>query len=473
MAKQVKRRRGSTAEHDVFTGAVGEITVDTDIKTAVVHDGALAGGYPLAKADLSNADLANKISVAELATTDGIAGHILTTDGSGQISFIAPGGVTPNSVGALELNTDDGLAGTVLTTDGGGTLNFSSVSVGVDELECVDGTAGQVLTTDGNATISFTSIDPSNLTVGGDLTGTVANAQIATDTINVAELNAGAGTSGQVLATNGSGDLYFTTNAGGGGAGGSSSFIENNFVGNNGTTFNLSIAAPTEESILVFLDGVGQPTTAYTLPTTTSIEFSSAPTIGQDIRVLHLGIASEILDNSITGAKLAFGADVEGDMLYYDGTDYRKLGIGTAGQSIATNSSATAPEWTTLEGVPSGIITMWSGAIAAIPSGWVICDGTNSTPDLRDRFVIGAGTTYAVDATGGSTSTAGATLSIAQLAAHTHTYSNNPATSEGGDNAAQSALQSTATTGSTGGGATHTHAGTLPPYYALAYIMKS
>jgi len=53
--------------------------------------------------------------------------------------------------------------------------------------------------------------------------------------------------------------------------------------------------------------------------------------------------------------------------------------------------------------VPIGGIIIWSGAIIDIPSGYQICDGTNGTPDLRDRFVIGAGNSYAVDDTGGST----------------------------------------------------------------------
>ncbi len=407
MAKQVKRRRGSTAEHDVFTGAVGEVTVDTDIQTLVVHDGILAGGYPLAKADLSNADLANKINVAELATTDGAAGHILTTDGNGQISFNVPGGVSPNSVGALELNTADGLAGTVLTTDGGGTLTFASVSVGVDELECIDGTAGQVLTTDGNGTISFTTIDVGTSAVGGDLTGTVSNAQIATDTVSVAELNTVDGTVGQVLTTDGNGTISFTTIDVGGDL--------------TGTVSNASIAV-----------------------------------------------------NSVDGTKIALGSDAEGDVLYYNGTDYTKLAIGTAGQSIVTNSSATAPEWTTLEGVPSGIITMWSGAIVAIPSGWVLCDGMNSTPDLRDRFIVGAGSTYAPAATGGSTSTGSHTLSIAEMPSHTHTaviYGGGKGT--GDDNGPVCVISGGTTSGATGGSGAHSHTGTIPPYYALAYIMKS
>ena len=54
--------------------------------------------------------------------------------------------------------------------------------------------------------------------------------------------------------------------------------------------------------------------------------------------------------------------------------------------------------------VPAGGIIMWSGSIASIPAGYVICDGTNGTPDLRDRFVVGSGSTFAVGNTGGFTS---------------------------------------------------------------------
>jgi hypothetical protein len=54
--------------------------------------------------------------------------------------------------------------------------------------------------------------------------------------------------------------------------------------------------------------------------------------------------------------------------------------------------------------VPAGGIIMWSGSIASIPAGYYICDGQNGTPDLRDRFVVGSGNTYAVGNTGGFTS---------------------------------------------------------------------
>lgn len=114
--------------------------------------------------------------------------------------------------------------------------------------------------------------------------------------------------------------------------------------------------------------------------------------------------------------------------------------------------------------MPSGGIIIWSGAIAAIPSGWYICDGSNSTPDLRAKFVIGANTTtYPVGATGGAT-------------AHSHTVSGTASASPNG-------RPNRTDGGSTQLAADHTHAvtgtaasvanNTLPPYYALAYIRKS
>jgi microcystin-dependent protein len=67
--------------------------------------------------------------------------------------------------------------------------------------------------------------------------------------------------------------------------------------------------------------------------------------------------------------------------------------------------------------LPTGIIVMWSGTLATVPSGWALCDGTNGTPDLMDRFVVGAGSTYAPAATGGTNSV---TLATANLPSHTH-----------------------------------------------------
>lgn len=111
--------------------------------------------------------------------------------------------------------------------------------------------------------------------------------------------------------------------------------------------------------------------------------------------------------------------------------------------------------------VPSGIILIWSGAIGNIPVGWFLCDGNNGTPDLRDSFVVGAGDTYNPDDVGGSTT-------------HNHTF-----TTDGHLHSILGGLSIDANTGFVPQTDVQTDSGTtgnsnnLPPFYSLAYIMKS
>lgn len=147
----------------------------------------------------------------------------------------------------------------------------------------------------------------------------------------------------------------------------------------------------------------------------------------------------------------------------------------------------------TVVSIPSGLISMWSGSIASIPSGWLLCDGTNGTPDLRNRFVVGAGSTYAVNATGGSADAI--VVSHTHTATvtdpgHTHTTTFNGSGlghSQGGggnpltfvpqfNNVTGNYTSASNTTGITVANSTTGSSGTnanLPPYFALAYIMKS
>ena len=159
--------------------------------------------------------------------------------------------------------------------------------------------------------------------------------------------------------------------------------------------------------------------------------------------------------------------------------------------SAGTNTTQVATTaFVITNGVPTGAILLWSGSVASVPSGWNLCDGTNGTPNLRDRFIVGAGSTYAVGSTGGSAD--------AIVVAHTHTATStvtdpghthgldfnanlgydggggNPNTTFGGSVNRQTASNTTGITVAT----TNASAGTsgtnanLPPYYALAYIMK-
>lgn len=154
--------------------------------------------------------------------------------------------------------------------------------------------------------------------------------------------------------------------------------------------------------------------------------------------------------------------------------------------------------------IPRGIITMWSGAVDAVPSGWHLCDGTANTPDLRNRFIVGAGNSYAPGNTGGSQNMSpavtvnpaatgiqiqGHALTINEIPSHTHTLRGAAHIFDHGskNGVTMDVYDQDFTTNATGGNQAHTHGVTdnshahtaqvvsfdnRPPYYALAYIMK-
>jgi hypothetical protein len=122
--------------------------------------------------------------------------------------------------------------------------------------------------------------------------------------------------------------------------------------------------------------------------------------------------------------------------------------------------------------VPQGVIVLWSGAVNAVPTGYAICDGTQGTPDLRDRFVVGAGGAYTKGAIGGSESTG-------MAGAHTHTVNAATASINVTTTKVAAGADVDAITAVTPQGHTHTanlvgdhQHSSLPPYLALAYIMK-
>jgi len=161
--------------------------------------------------------------------------------------------------------------------------------------------------------------------------------------------------------------------------------------------------------------------------------------------------------------------------------------------------------------LPTGIICMWYGSVATIPTGWALCNGSNGTPDLRDKFVIGArqddGTTAKTNVTGALSQTGGTKDAV--IVSHTHTatvvdpghgHPTRVATSAGASSDATGGLMLDATGtvtnfvsftgtptntagqqvggGTTGVSVTNASAGSsgdnqnLPPYYALCYIMR-
>ena len=105
------------------------------------------------------------------------------------------------------------------------------------------------------------------------------------------------------------------------------------------------------------------------------------------------------------------------------------LGNGTSAlQAVAPSTSGNVltsdgTTWTSAQGFVTGMIMLWSGSIASIPSGWALCDGSSGTPDLTDKFVVAAGASYTPNVIYGNLSGNEITLTTANLPAHTHTFS--------------------------------------------------
>jgi len=125
--------------------------------------------------------------------------------------------------------------------------------------------------------------------------------------------------------------------------------------------------------------------------------------------------------------------------------------------------------------VPSRVIVMWSGSLNQIPSGWVLCNGQNGTPNLTNQFVIGAGNRYPVGRTGGQEQV---TLTTQQMPIHNHSNGEfryllksdgNQTMADSNWTVAEPNLAHQGQILNAGGNQPHEN---MPPYYALAFIMK-
>lgn len=202
------------------------------------------------------------------------------------------------------------------------------------------------------------------------------------------------------------------------------------------------------------------------------------------------------LDIEFTNIASAITSKANADSPTFTGTPVAPTAsAGTNTSQIATTAFVLA------NSVPSGLISMWSGSIASIPSGWYLCNGSNGTPDLRNKFIIGADADSSgiakTSITGTATQTGGTKDAIVVSHTHTatstvtdpghkHTYGAwaNTGYIGGGSVTANSVAQSgtidssTVTTGISVSTSISTEgsSGTnqnLPPYYALAFIQKA
>ena len=538
MAKLLKLRRGTTSQHGSFTGAEGEVTIDTTKDTAVVHDGSQVGGRPLAREDMSNvssASIAGQLSADSIATSK-IAPGALPTDVtivSQNITngTIVSGDIDNDTIVNANINSGAAIAGTKISPD------FGSQNI------ATTGTlsSGDITITDATPSIIFNDNDNNPDYQVGNINGeflvkdTTNNAvRVKVNTDGHIDLNGNVDISSGIDVT---GNITVTGTVDGVDVAGLNTAVSGLSSGSSALTNGVTATTQSQGD-----NSTKVATTAYT-DTAVANLVDSSPGALNTLNELAAAInddanfSTTVNNNIATKMPLAggeFTGNVTCENITPDADSSRNLGTNSVrfANVYADNFVGAGNNLTGIEAFVTGMILLWSGAANAIPSGFVLCDGNNSTPDLRDRFVVGAGNSYNVGATGGASTV---TLSTSQIPAHghsgnahshsadfgshTHSFSGSGSSSHthnihggiginnyqglqvlsyanyrshgtlpsyyyaesatvnisvsgntGNASVSGNTSNATANVGDTGGGGSHEN---KPPYYSLCYIMKT
>ena len=301
MASSIQRRRGTTSDHSTFTGAVGEITIDTTKDTVVVHDGAVVGGVPLLREDGSNSSLALGSQGVPSLKFSGDPNTGIYSPGADQLAVATNGTrrLLIDSAGALTLDTGDATIYGVRVGRGASAISTNTV-VGNDALTAI--TTGGLNTAMGGNALKANTDGIQNTAVG-------YNALIANTS---GSYNTAYGLNALINNTTGSNNTCIGNPAGTSLTTGSNNTIIGCAVGAAGLADTVIIAAGATERLRI--------------TSTNTLNFVGAGTAGSTQTVSLSGSApvnSLVLDSS------------------------GRLGIGTSspGQNITVQSSAsgTAP----------------------------------------------------------------------------------------------------------------------------------
>ena len=526
MAKLLKLRRGTTTQHGSFTGAEGEVTIDTDKDTAVVHDGSTTGGRALAREDLNNVSsstIAGRLSNDSIAVSKIAAGtlpsdvKIQDANVSGNLTIESADIVNGTIVNA-DINASAAIDGTKISPNFGsqnitttGVLNCDNINAS-DNLT-ITSVAPKIFLNDSDTNDDFSingdggsfriksetdaanrfivnsdgHIDiPGNLDVGagidvtGNITvsGTVDGRDVASDGGKLDSIEASAtadqtaaeirtlveaasdsnvftdadhtklngietaATADQTAAeirtlVESASDSNVFTDADHSKLNG----IESGATGDQSNAeIRAAVAAASDSNVFtdadhakldalttsngVILNGVTATTqsagdsstkvatTAYT-DTAISNLVDSSPSALNTLNELAAAMGddanfSTTVTNSIATKMPLAGGEFTGNItcenITPDADSSRNLGTNSVrfATIYADSFVGSGANLTGVESFVSGMILLWSGSTGSIPSGFVLCNGSNSTPDLRDRFVVGAGNSYAVGNTGGN-----------------------------------------------------------------------
>ena len=185
MAKLLKLRRGTTSQHSSFTGAEGEVTIDTNKDVPVVHDGSTAGGHPVAAEDMSNvssASIAGRLGTDSIATGK-IAAGALPTD----VTITNANIVANASIAGTKLENSGVSAGSygsssaipIVTVDAQGLVTAASTTA-IDSTTIANGTASVAVSSNGPITSNANHDFSAGIDVTGNITatGTVSSGDI-------------------------------------------------------------------------------------------------------------------------------------------------------------------------------------------------------------------------------------------------------------------------------------------------------
>ena len=454
--------------------ATGNVTA-TGNATAANFIGA---GLTLTSINASNISAGTIANARTTASSSNGASTIITRDANGSFAanvgtFVTVSGAhSGNGAGLSDINASNISSGTISNArTTAASANGASTIVARDASGNFTANAVTTTSISGNG-IALTALNASNIA-----SGTIANARTtASDTNSASSIVArdanGSFSSNVITATlfSGNGASISAINA---------SNISSGTIANARTT----AASANGASTIVTRDANGS--FSANVVTATSVTGDGSGLSNLNASNVASGTLAVARGGTGVGTSTGTGSVVLSASPALSGTPTAPTAaVGTNTTQLATTAFVQAA-------IPSGIITMWSGSIASVPSGWFLCDGNNGTPDLRGRFVVGAGSTYAVGATGGSAN--------ATLISHTHTGTTNSAGTHthggilantlggaqpGGFEEARGDPDWSVMSVPSAGDHTHTFTtaasgsgdGTnanLPPYYALAYIMKS
>lgn len=486
MAKLLKLRRGTTTQHGSFTGAEGEVTVDTDKETLVVHDGSTAGGHPVAAEDMANvssASIAGRLANDSIATSK-IAGGTLPSDVK-----VNSANIVDSSIVNSDVNASAAIAGTKISPDFGSQnivttghidlADASTIKLGDSDEFQIQHTAGGASliseTGSGNLDISATNIQlkdasgnnkiqtngagvaitgnitaTGNANIDGDLTlggnrprlnfyDSDNNPDLAfindsgmfqvfdqTNGVNRIQINSNGHVDvlNHLDVNNGldvTGDITVTGTVDGRDVAADGTKLDAITTGNAG---EIPGTASLANGVTAVTQSAGDSTTKVATTAFVSTEVAnlvdSSPAALNTLNELAAAINddasfSTTVNNNIATKMPLSGGEFTGNItvenITPDGDSSRN--IGTSSVRFANGYFDTLyGDGSNLTGIVSfvsGMIIMYNSATP--PSGWYLCNGQNGTPDLRDRFIVGAGNSYSHGATGGN-NTATDTVSI-------------------------------------------------------------